>query len=340
MSAEVLSQVFGTLLDGRKAELYTLKNKAGAMAKVTNYGATLIELWAPDKEGKFANIVTGFDNLQEYLDTKCYFGATIGRYANRIGSGAFKIDGVEYKLTINNKTNTLHGGKMGFDKVLWKGEQTDSQSVTMTYRSPHMEEGFPGNLTAQVTYALTDDNKLEIKFHATTDRKTIVNMTNHAYFNLNGIGVGDILGHELMIEADHYVPVDSDLIPTGTIVEVANTPFDFRKFHQIGERARRAGGGYDINFCFRDTSDPNALKAEVRASGRRLRLYTTQPGLQLFTSQSFHLLGDKSPYYDFSGFTLETQHYPDSINQRDFPSDTILLPDQEYSESLTLDFSP
>ncbi len=340
MSADVLSQAFGTLPDGREAELYILKNKTGAQAKITNYGATLTELWVPDKLGKLANIVIGFDNLKDYLDCKCYYGGTIGRYANRIASGAFRIDGIEYQLPLNDKTCTLHGGTIGFDKVLWVGNQSDAQTVVCRYVSQHLEEGFPGNLAVEVTYKLTDDNKLEIHFHATTDRPTIVNMTNHAYFNLNGMGVGTILDHELMIDADHYAPFDAAKIPTGKLAEVVGTPFDFRKFHKIGERVKEAGGGYDNNFCFRDMSNPNALKAEVRASGRRLRLYATQPGLQIFTSQSFHELGDKSPYYDYSGFTLETQHYPNSINQANFPGDTILMPGDEYSERLILDFSP
>jgi aldose 1-epimerase len=339
MSADVLRQAFGRLPDGRESELYILKNKNGAQAKVTNYGATLAELWVPDKFGKLANIVIGFDNLQDYLDCKCYYGGTIGRYANRVASGTFRIDGIEYHLPINNKTCTLHGGIVGFDKVLWVCNQSDAQAVVCRHVSKHMEEGFPGNLTVDVTYKLTDENKLEIHFHATTDRPTIVNMTNHAYFNLKGMGVGTILDHELMIDADRYVPVDAALIPTGELTEVTGTPFDFRKIHTIGERVKEAGG-YDHNFCFRDMSDVNAVKAEVRAGGRRLRLYATQPGLQIFTSQSFHELGDKSPYYDYSGFTLETQHYPDSINQTNFPGDTILRPGDEYSEHLILDFSP
>jgi len=340
MSTEVKSKTFGTLPDGRKAELFTLKNKSGATAKVTNYGATLTELWAPNKQGEFANIVIGFDNLQEYLDCKCYYGATIGRYANRIGSGTFKLDETEYKLALNNKTCTLHGGNVGFDKMLWNAEQSDDQTITFRHLSKHLEEGFPGNLNAKVTYKLTDDNKLEIEFHATTDQPTIVNMTNHAYFNLNGMGVGDILDHELLIHADHYVPVDEALIPTGELAAVANTPFDFREFHTIGERAKEAGGGYDHNFCFRDRSNPKAVKAELKASGRRLRIYATQPGLQIFTSQSFHELGDKSPYYDFSGIALETQHYPDSINQKNFPGNTILKPGEEYLERYVIDFTP
>lgn len=340
MNANLKAEIFGTLADGRKAELFTLSNRGGVRAKVTNYGATLTELWVPNSQGEFANIAIGFDNLQDYLDCKCYYGATVGRYANRIARGKFMLDGKEYKLALNNKTCTLHGGNVGFDKALWDASQTDEKTVVFTHLSKDMDEGFPGNLNARVTYKLTDDNKLEIEFQATTDRPTIVNMTNHAYFNLHGVGIGNILDHELLIHADHYVPVDDALIPTGELKEVAGTPFDFRQFHTIGERHEEAGGGYDHNFCFRNWEDSTALKAELKASGRRLKIYATQPGLQIFTSQSFHELGDKSPYYDFSGIALETQHFPDSINQNNFPGNTILRPGEEYLERYTLDFTP
>ncbi|HEY9678799.1 MAG TPA: aldose epimerase family protein [Drouetiella sp.] len=340
MSAELLGQAFGTLPSGEKAELFTLKNKNGATAKVTNYGATLTELWAPDRDGNFANIVVGFDNLQAYLDCKCYYGATVGRYANRIANGKFSIDGKDYKLPLNNNTCTLHGGKVGFDKVLWNAKQNDSKSIVFKYRSNDMEEGFPGNLDADVTYRLTDDNKLEVEFRATTDAPTAVNMTNHSYFNLHGVGEKTILDHEVMIDADHYVPVDTALIPTGDLVDVTGTPFDFRKSHTIGSRAKEAGGGYDHNFCLNKHNDFEAVKAEIRAAGRRVRLYASQPGLQIFTSSSFHELGDKSPYYDFSGLALETQHWPDSINQKNFPGNTILREGETYFERFTLDFNP
>lgn len=339
MSAELASKIFGKLPDGRDVEIFTLRNKHGARAKVTNYGATLTELYAQNDKGEFANIVIGFDNLQDYLDCKCYYGATVGRYANRIANGKFVLAGTEYKLPINNKTCTLHGGFAGFDKALWDANQIDSHTVKLKYMSKHLEEGFPGNLTATVTYKLSDENQLEIEFHATTDQPTIVNITNHAYFNLKGMGNGDILDHELFIDADHYVPVDGALIPTGELTEVKETPFDFRQFHTIGERVASAGGGYDHNFCLNNYTDFSTVKAEVKADGRRLRLYATQPGLQIFTSQSFHELGDKSPYYDFSGFTFETQHFPDSINQNHFPGDTKLHPGEQYLERLILDFS-
>ena len=340
MNTNLKAEIFGTLADGRKAELFTLSNRGGARAKLTNYGATLTELWVPNSQGEFANIAIGFDNLQDYLDCKCYYGATVGRYANRIAHGKFMLDGKEYKLALNNKTCTLHGGNVGFDKALWDASQTDEKTVVFTHLSKDMDEGFPGSLSARVTYKLTDDNKLEIEFQASTDRPTIVNMTNHAYFNLHGMGIGNILDHELLIHADHYVPVDDALIPTGELKEVAGTPFDFRQFHTIGERHEEAGGGYDHNFCFRNWEDSTALKAELKASGRRLKIYATQPGLQIFTSQSFHELGDKSPYYDFSGIALETQHFPDSINQKNFPGNTILRPGEEYLERYTLDFTP
>lgn len=340
MNTDLKVAVFGTLPDGRKAELFTLTNKNGAKAKVTNYGATLTELWAPNKSGEFANIVIGFDNLQEYLDCKCYYGATVGRYANRIASGRFVLDGKEYQLPLNNKTCTLHGGNIGFDKMLWEANQVDDHTVTFKHSSKHLDEGFPGNLDAKVTYKLTDDNKLEMTFHATTDQPTIVNMTNHAYFNLNGIGVGDILDHELAIQADHYLPVDEALIPTGELIGVENTPYDFRDFHTIRERHQAAGGGYDHNFCLRESLGANEVKAEMRANGRRIRIYCTQPGLQIFTSQSFHELGDKSPYYDFSGIALETQHYPDSINQKKFPGNTVLRPGEKYLQTYVIDFTP
>lgn len=342
MSAELTMQSFGTLPDGRETQLFILRNKHGAEARVTNYGATLTALHAPDLSGKFANIVIGFDNLEHYLKTKCYYGASIGRYANRIAGGKFTLNGEEYALPINNNTCTLHGGTTGFDKMLWNAQQSSrpgAQKVELTYLSKHLEQGFPGNLDVKVTYTLTDDNCLVIDFHASCDRPTIINLTNHAYFNLHGAGIDNILDHRLMINADKYVPVDENLLPTGEVEDVAGTPFDFQKFYKIGDRINHVSGGYDHNFCFREPDNLRALKAEIRASDRTLRLFATQPGLQIFTSNGFDGIGEEYPYYNYSAFTLETQHFPDSINQPSFPS-TVLNPGEHYSHKVTLDFSP
>lgn len=347
---------FGTLPDGTATHLYTLTNRQGAQVKLSDYGATLVALHAPDKAGKFANIVIGFDNVADYLKCTVYYGATIGRYANRIASGQFELDGITYKLPRNNKTCTLHGGIKGFDKAVWQARVISPQSIAFSYISASMEEGFPGVLHAEVIYELTDDNQLSVVFEATTDSPTIVNMTNHAYFNLKGMGVGTILDHEMMIDADHYLPVDEAQIPTGELKPVEGTAFDFRQFHQIGERVKEAGF-YDHNFCLNDAvrttettstgrqqKSPLPLRAEIRAAGRRLKLFASQPGLQIFCSHFFDELGGVSPYYAYSGFTLETQDYPDSINQKKkhaaFPGDTVLRPGELYHEQFIIDFKP
>lgn len=349
---------FGRLPDGTEAHLYTLTNSHGARVKLSDYGATLVALHAPDKMGKFANIAIGFTDVADYLKCTVYYGATVGRCANRIAAGQFELDGVTYQLPRNNKTCTLHGGIKGFDKVIWQTRAISSQSIAFTYVSADMEQGFPGTLHAEVIYSLNDDNQLTVVYKATTDSPTIVNLTNHAYFNLKGMGEGTILDHELMIDADHYLPVDDAQIPTGELKPVEGTAFDFRQFHQIGERIREVNGVYDHNFCLnidstRKTASasmslpdcaPLPLRAEIRAAGRRLKLYASQPGLQIFCSHFFDELGGAGPYYAYSGFTLETQDYPDAINQKKkhpaFPSDTILRPGQLYHQQFTLDFSP
>lgn len=340
MKTDNCSQIFGALPDGKTVEIFALKNSRGAHAKVTSYGATLTELTAPNEQGEFANIVLGFPNLEGYLNCLVYIGSTVGRYANRIAEGKFKLDEKEYTLPRNDNTCTLHGGNSGFNKKIWAANQKDAQTVVFQCESKHMEEGFPGNLKVEVTYRLTDMNQLIIDFQATTDQATIINMTNHSYFNLHGAGIGDVLDHQVMIDADQYIPVDSNLIPTGELKNVDDTPFDFRKFHSISERVKEAGGGYDHNFCLNKPGDIDSLKAEIRASGRRLRVFTTQPGLQVFTSHIFHLFGSEYPYKDFAGLTLETQDFPDSINQPDFPNDTIVRAEKDYTERVIYDFNP
>lgn len=340
MNTDNVGKLWGSLPDGRTVELFTLKNGRGAQAKITNYGATLTELVVPNKKGEFANIVLGFPDLEGYLNCLVYIGSTVGRYANRIARGKFNLDGKEYKLPLNDNTCTLHGGNSGFNRKVWSAHQKDSQTVIFQCESKHLEEGFPGNLKVEVSYNLTDSNEMILDFAATTDRPTIINITNHSYFNLHGAGVGDILDHEVMIDADKYVPVDENLIPTGELMSVENTPFDFRKPHTIGERHSGAGGGYDHNFCLNNPGQLKDVKAEIKSAGRRLRVFTSQPGLQVFTSHIFHKFGSAYPYYDFAGLTLETQHFPDAINQENFPHDTILRPENKYSERVIYDFSP
>ncbi|MBE3130082.1 MAG: galactose mutarotase [Acidobacteria bacterium] len=330
---------FGRLADGTAVDIYTLRNASGLEARVMTYGAILVSLKLPDRNGVLADVNLGFDALDGYLGTHPYFGAIIGRYGNRIAKARFTLDGVEYKLAANNNGNTLHGGLRGFDKVDWKAEPVESaqgQGVKLTYLSRDLEEGFPGNLSVTVVYTLTDANELSIRYEATTDKKTPVNLTNHAYWNLMGEGQGDVLGHRLQIEADKITAVESaaNLIPTGEIVPVAGTPFDFTSPHAIGERIAKVEGGYDHNFVLRSGGGGLALAARVEepASGRVLEVWTDQPGIQLYTGNFLDGTvagkGGKA-YGKHFAFCLETQHFPDSPNHPDFPT-TILEPGQTY----------
>jgi aldose 1-epimerase len=343
---DIQRQEFGQLPDGQLVDMYVLTNGKGMEARVMTYGATLVSLSAPDREGNFTDITLGCDSLEGYLAAPPYFGATVGRYANRIAKGRFTLDGVEYTLATNNGENHLHGGIKGFDKVLWQAgtvRQEEGVGVKFVYLSKDGEEGYPGNLHCTVTYMLTDKGELRISYEAETDKPTPVNLTHHSYFNLAGQGNGDILGHELMINADQYTPVDAGLIPTGEIRDVAGTPMDFTTPHTIGERIAQVEGGYDHNYVLRGGGGEMALAARVREPryGRVMEIYTTEPGIQFYSGNfldgSITGKGGKV-YYQYYGFCLEPQHFPDSPNKPNFPS-TILRPGDTYRTQTIFKFS-
>jgi aldose 1-epimerase len=340
---------FGKTPDGTPVDLYVLTNAKGMTTKVTNYGAILTELDVPDRDGKFADVVLGFDDLKGYLGTHPYFGATVGRVANRIAKGKFTLKGKTYHLAVNNGPNALHGGKKGFDKVVWKAEPlraADGAAVKFTYRSPDGEEGYPGNLTASVTYTLTDDNELKIDYRAMTDQATPVNLTNHSYFTLAGPASGDVLGHEVMLAADRYTPVDDTLIPTGEIKSVKGTPLDFTQSTRIGARIAQVKGdpgGYDHNFVLKKEGKELALAARVYEprTGRVLEMFTTEPGVQFYTGNFLDgsIRGKGGVVYKkHQGFCLEAQHFPDSVNHASFPS-VILEPGKTYTQTTVYKFS-
>ena len=346
---------FGKTPDGVQVDLYILTNKNGVTAAITNYGGAIVSLKVPDRHGSLEDVVLGYDSVEGYVNDKSFFGALVGRYGNRIGHAQFTLDGTTYTLAKNNGENSLHGGVKGFNKALWIAKEVsakDGQALELTYLSKDGEEGFPGNLNVRVMYTLTDTNELKIEYFATTDKKTIVNLTNHSYFNLLGVGpgMGDILGHVLMIEADKFTPVDAGLIPTGELRDVAGTPFDFRKPTAIGARINaddeqiKLGGGYDHNFVLRrKMGDPISLAARVaeEASGRVMEVWTTEPGVQFYTGNflngSAHGKGGVA-YEKRSAFCLETQHFPDSPNQPKFPS-VVLNPGGEYHTTTIYKFS-
>ena len=344
----ITREAFGSLPDGTPVDIYMLKNKAGLEARVMTYGAILVSMKVPDRSGALADVNLGSDTLAGYLGTHPYFGAIIGRYGNRIAKARFTIDGVEYRLAPNNNGNTLHGGVKGFDKVVWSAEAiqvADGVGLRLTYLSKDGEEGFPGNLAVTVVYMLTNANELRIEYEARTDKKTPVNLTNHAYWNLKGEGRGDILGHIIQIEADKITAVDSpvNLIPTGEIVPVAGTPFDFTSPHTIGERIGQVEGGYDHNFVLRKGGGMLALAARVEEleSGRILEIWTDQPAIQLYTGNFLDgtIVGKGGKAYQkHYAFCLETQHFPDSPNHPNFPS-TILEPGQTYRTTTVHKFS-
>lgn len=331
--------------------LYTLKNKSGVTVKISNYGATVTSIMTPDREGNMADIVFGYDDVSGYMNAvdKPYFGAIVGRYGNRIANGRFSLDGEVYELATNNGENHLHGGIIGFDKVVWDAEVIGENSLRLVYLAKDGEEGYPGNLTVAVTYTLTDQNELVIAYQAETDKATPVNLTNHSYFNLAGEGSPTILDHELMIQADGFTPVDEGLIPTGEIRKVDGTPFDFRKPKIIGADIRsdnqqlKYGLGYDHNWVLRNKSGKMALAATVYepGSGRYMEVYTDQPGIQFYCGNFLdgRLIGKSGrPYLQRSGLCLETQHFPDSPNRPEFPS-TILRPGERYQSRTVYKFS-
>jgi len=336
---------------GEAVQLFTLKNKNGIEASITNYGGIIVTLKTFDGKGLLADVALGFDTLGRYLQPHPYFGAIIGRYGNRIGKARFTLDGVTYTLAKNNGENSLHGGNEGFDKKLWKARTEsggEAQTLVLEYTSPDGEEGYPGTLRTEVGYTLADDDSLRIDYRATTDKKTVVNLTNHTYFNLAGQGQGDILNHEIEIRASRFTPVDAGLIPTGELRSVEGTPFDFRKPRRVGERidARdeqiRLGGGYDHNFVLDREGEGLSMAARVvePSTGRGLEVWTTEPGMQFYTGNFLDgtITGKGGKVYPRrSGFCLETQHFPDSPNQAAFPS-TVLEPGQEYRSATVWKF--
>jgi aldose 1-epimerase len=338
---------FGKLRDGETVHLFTFHNKNGMVVKAMDFGLIITEIHAPDRNGKLGDVVLGFDNLERYLKGHPFFGAIAGRYANRIAKSSFTIDGQEYKLFANNGKNSLHGGKVGFDKKLWTAQEVpsgaDRATVEFKYTSKDGEEGYPGNLNVTVRYTLTDANEWIIEYAGVTDKKTVVNLTNHSYFNL--AGSGDVTNHEIEIEADQYTPVDAELIPTGEIAPVKGTPLDFTTPHKIGERQGQTGlGGYDHNFVLRRgvTAKPRlAARVYEPTSGRILEVSTTEPGVQLYTAIGLDgsitgVGGVKYPKW--GAFCLETQHYPDSPHHPNFPS-TILEPGKKYQTTTSFKFS-
>jgi aldose 1-epimerase len=323
-----------------------IKNKNGVKMKVIPLGGRIVSLFVPDKNGNLGDVVTGYDTLDQYIGGDPYFGATIGRYGNRIAKGKFTLDGKEYQLATNNGVNALHGGPGGFHNVYWNikpSASSEGEAIEMTYLSKDGEEGYPGNLSVKVVYTLSDKNELIIDYTATTDKPTIVNLTNHSYFNLSGIKDSEILNHEITINADRFCPVDSTLIPTGELKKVAGTPFDFIKPHKIGERINNTsdeqikfGKGYDHNYVLNKNDNSLTLAAKVSEpiSGRAMEVWTTEPGIQFYSGNFMHgkSKGKDGATYPFrSAFCLETQHFPDSPNKKDFPS-TVLRPGETYTQ--------
>jgi aldose 1-epimerase len=349
--AKITKSDFGKLPDGKEVFQYTLTNKNGVEMKIINYGGIITSLKTPDKKGVLEDIVLGYNSLDGYLKESPYFGAIVGRYANRVAKGKFKLDGKEYTLALNNGPNTLHGGLNGFDKAIWHVEEIQSNvgpALKLSYVSKDMEEGFPGNLSVDVVYTLTDSDELEFAFKATTDKTTVINLTQHSYFNLTGNTKRDILEHKLMINADAIVPVDNTLVPTGKLMPVAGTPFDFVKPHLVGERINakdeqiELGGGYDHCYVLRD--DGNRLKHAATlsepTSGRKVDVYTTEPGMQFYSGNFLKgsIIGKGDVvYYKRFGMCLETEHFPDSPNQPNFPS-VVLKPGETYTTSTKYTF--
>jgi aldose 1-epimerase len=331
--------------DGKEVSLYTLTNANGMVVKISNYGGTVTTILAPDKNGKFENVVLGFDSLKTYQKGCPFFGALIGRYGNRICKGKFTLDGKEYTLATNDGPNHLHGGKKGFDKVVWDAIENsgkDSVGLTLTYISKDLEEGYPGTLTSKVTYSLTNNNELKISYEAETDKATVINLTHHSYFNLSG-RKESVLNHELTLYADSITPVDSTLIPTGVIAPVAGTAFDFTKPHKIGERIAQVKGGYDHNFKLNRKGEGLQLAVELYepTSGRLMQTYTTEPGMQFYSGNFLDgtlVASDNIAIQKYYGLCLESQHFPDSPNRPNFPS-TVLKPGVKYTHFTVYKFS-
>jgi aldose 1-epimerase len=344
-------ELFGTTSDGRPVDLYTLSNSAGTEMRVTNYGGIIVSLRVADRNGKMADVVLGHDELKGYFDNSPYLGAIIGRYANRIAGGKFKLDGVEYKLATNNGPNSLHGGLKGFNQALWDASTSfgdKGESIAFSYTSKDGDEGYPGNLQIKVSYTLTNQNEVIVDYTATTDKATPVNLTQHTYFNLQGEGAGNILAHEITLHADRFTPVDKNLIPTGQILSVKGTPLDLTSPTSMGAHMDATfeqialARGYDHNFVISRKNDSLELAARVRepVSGRVLEVYTTEPGIQFYTGNFLDgsIKGKQGHMYQQrSGFCLETQHFPDSPNHPNFPS-TILRPGATFHSTTIFKF--
>jgi aldose 1-epimerase len=353
-SSSVTKAPFGSV-GGQAVDIYTLTNSRGMEVKIMTYGGIIQSVKVPDRRGRLENVTLGFDNLTDYVERSPYFGCITGRYANRIALGKFTLDGVTYQLPINNPPNSLHGGTVGFDKHIWATtviKNRDGVGLKMTFTSPHLDQGYPGTLKSEVVYFLTDRNEIQMDYRATTDRKTIVNLTNHAYWNLEGEGTGSIDDHILKLNASHYTPVDPTLIPTGAIDPVAGTPMDFTRSTAIGDRIRDSfeqlviGRGYDHNWVLdrrspTDTSMIRAARVLEPDSGRVLEVFTTEPGIQFYSGNFLDgtLVGTSGRMYrQGDGFALETQHYPDSPNKPNFPS-TVLKPGDVYKTTTIYKFS-
>ncbi|EJG02455.1 aldose epimerase family protein [Flavobacterium sp. F52] len=337
---------FDTIIDGKKVSLYWIENK-DIKAAFTNYGGRLIGLWVKDKNGKSTDVVVGMNSIKGYKNsTEPYFGATIGRVGNRVALGKFTLEGKQYQIPLNNGKNALHGGVKGFQDVVWNAEKTNEKTLVFTYVSPDGEQGFPGNVNVKVTYSITDDNAVRMEYEATTDKTTIVNLTNHAFFNLNGEGSGTILNHELQIYGEKFIPVDEGLIPTGEFKSVKNTSFDFTSKHTIGERIEnkdeqlKFGKGYDHNYVLNDEKRDGFIHAATikgDVSGIALDIYTEEPGLQFYSgnfmqSQNTFKSGVKDDFR--TAFALETQHFPDAPNQPKFPQITLKAGEKYHTVSL------
>jgi len=350
--ASITKTSFGKLPDGQEVFLYTVTNKNGVEMKVTNYGGIITSLKTPDKNGVLEDIVLGYDSLAGYLKESPFFGAIVGRYGNRIAKAKFKLEGKEYTLATNDGPNSLHGGKKGFDKVVWNIEEVtslDGPALKLSYLSKDLEEGFPGNLQSEVIYTLTDANELRFDYEATTDKATVVNLTQHSYFNLTGNGKHDILNHVLVINSDEIVPVDKTLIPTGKFRKVAGTPFDFTTPQSIGSRINEKdeqlelGKGYDHCYVLKSSTDSLNFAATVSDpdSGRKMEVYTTEPGIQLYSGNFLtgSITGKGNVVYGKRfGLCLETEYYPDSPNQPQFPS-VVLKPGEVYKTTTVYKFS-
>ena len=346
------TQPYGSAPDGTAVNLHTLTNANGMQARIINYGGIVVSLTAPDAAGRMDDVVLGYDSLNAYIQDSPYFGCLVGRYGNRIAGGRFTLDGRDHVLAQNDGDNHLHGGEKGFDKVVWQdatAETARGPALTLAYTSPDGEEGYPGALAVTAVYTLTDDNALELVFSATTDAPTPCNLTHHSYFNLAGAGVGDVLGHEVMIKADRFTPIDDTLIPTGELRSVADTPLDFRQPTVIGDRIGaddeqiRLGGGYDHNWILnKPTADELSMAARVRdpGTGRTMEVLTTEPAMQFYSGNFLAgtLTGKGGKTYAHrTGFCMEPQHYPDSPNKPDFPS-TVLRPGETYANTIVYRF--